>query len=68
MKLSILFRNHPGTAALLGLLIAGCNPTVRVEAPKDPIVINMNLNIKHKVTVKTQQEIQDLVKNNPDLF
>ena len=30
----------------LGLLAGGCTPTVRVEAPKDPIVINLNVKIE----------------------
>lgn len=68
MKTTYLSRYALCAASFASLILSGCNPTVRVEAPKDPIVINMNLNIKHKVTVKTQKEVQDLVKNNPDLF
>lgn len=52
----------------LGLLAGGCTPTVRVEAPKDPIVINLNVKIEQEVRVKVEKEADALIDKRPDLF
>ncbi len=56
--------------ALLSILslLTGCTPTVKVEAPDKPIVINMNMKIDHKVRVKVQDDLKKEKKNNPDIF
>lgn len=55
---------------LIGLatLLTGCTPTVKVEAPDKPIVINMNMKIDHKVRVKVQKDLNKAKKDNPDIF
>lgn len=55
---------------LLGLasLLIGCTPTLKVEAPDKPIVINMNMKIDHKVRVKVQNDLKKAKKDNPDIF
>ena len=63
----------PRIAAAAGLvaLIAGlaaCNPTVKVEAPDKPIVINLNVKIEQEVRVKVDKDVENLVNNNPNLF
>ncbi len=58
-----------GLAAALGLaLVTACNPTVKVEAPDKPIVINLNVKIEQEVRIKIDREVEDLMKTNPDLF
>lgn len=53
----------------LGLVLAACQPTVKVEAPDKPIVINMNVNISHEVRVKVDRDLDKNVFNkNSDLF
>ena len=52
----------------LGMLLAACNPTVKVEAPDKPIVVNMNVKIEHEVRVQIQKEVNKEIKENPDLF
>lgn len=54
-------------AALLPLLFA-CTPTVKVEAPDKPIEINLNVNIEHRVKVEIEKDVQQAIKQNPDLF
>ncbi len=49
-------------------LLGACTPTVRVEAPKEPIVINLNVRIEQEVRVKVDKDVDDLLKDNPDLF
>ena len=48
------------------VLATACNPTVRVEAPDKPIEINMNINIKHEILIKVEQQVEDLLTD--DMF
>jgi len=47
---------------------AGSQPRVVVEAPKDPIVINMNIKIEHEIRVKVDKDLDQLFANEKDLF
>jgi hypothetical protein len=62
----------PVTNLLLvgGTLIAAaaCTPTVRLEAPQEPIVINLNVKIEQEVRVRIDRELENTIQNNPDLF
>jgi len=62
-----MYKLSPIFLVLAGLLI-GCTPTVKVEAPDKPIVINMNMKIDHKVKVKVQKDLKKAKKDNPDIF
>lgn len=53
---------------LLLPLLAGCSPTVRVEAPREPIVINMHIKIDHEIRIKVDREIDTLLQENAGLF
>ncbi len=48
--------------------MAACQHTVQIEAPKDPIVINMNIKIEQEVRVKVEQDIEQLIDTNEDIF
>ncbi|MBN1278449.1 MAG: YnbE family lipoprotein [Chlorobium sp.] len=48
--------------------IAGCSPTVKVEAPDKPIVINMNIKIDHEIRVKVDRELDTLLDTKKGLF
>jgi len=52
----------------VGAIVAGCNPTVKVEAPDKPIVINLNVKIEQEVRIKVEKDVQDLVSNSPGVF
>jgi len=59
----------PGTLLLLVLLACGaCTPKVQVEAPKEPITINMNITIDHEIRVKVDKELDELMDENEELF
>lgn len=47
------------------LACAGC---VQVAAPEKPIEINLNINIRQEVVVRLQQDVRDLIKENPGVF
>lgn len=53
---------------LIQMLMAACQPRIAVEAPKDPIVINLNVKIEHQVRVKIDKELEDVFERNPELF
>jgi len=48
--------------------VAGCSPTVKVEAPDKPIVINMNIKIDHEIRVKVDRELDTLLDTKKGLF
>ena len=54
--------------ALLALGLLACNPTVKLEAPAEPIVINLNVKIEQEVRVKVDRDVDTLLQDNPDLF
>ena len=57
-----------GALLALGVGLTGCNPTVKVEAPDKPIVINLNVKIEQEVRVKVDKDVENLVNDNPNLF
>lgn len=53
--------------ALAGFMSA-CTPTVRVEAPKEPIEINLNVRIEHEIRVQVDKELEGLFDEDSDVF
>ncbi|WP_267962005.1 YnbE family lipoprotein [Shewanella sp. AS1] len=56
---------------MLGLIcllsIGGCTPTVKIEPPDKPIVINLNVKIEHEIKIKVDKELDELLQND-ELF
>ena len=52
---------------LLGLALA-CTPKVEVAAPKEPIVINLNVKIEHEIRVKVDKDLENLFEENDEIF
>ena len=50
------------------LALAACQPTVRVEAPKEPITINLNVKLDAEVKVKLEEQAEKDIEANPDIF
>jgi hypothetical protein len=48
------------TGLLLATVIAGCTPTVRVQAPQEPITVNLNIKIQHEIYVKVDKDVDEL--------
>ncbi|MGI9307682.1 MAG: YnbE family lipoprotein [Gammaproteobacteria bacterium] len=48
--------------------LAGCNPTVKVEAPDKPIEINLNVRIEHEIRLQVDQELEGLFDEESDVF
>ena len=49
-------------------VLAACEPTVRVEAPKEPITINLNVKVDAEVRVKLEEQAEKDIKNAPEIF
>ncbi|CAA0087769.1 Uncharacterised protein [Halioglobus japonicus] len=49
-------------------LVAACTPTVQVNAPKEPITINLNVKIEHEIRVKVDKELDELFADDSKLF
>lgn len=62
-------RKHLFVSAFGGiLLLAGCSPTVKVETPKEPITINLNIKLDAEVRVKLEELAKKDIESNPDIF
>ena len=48
--------------------LAACQHRVQLEAPKEPIVINLNVKIEQEVRVKVEEDVEDLFDSNDDIF
>ena len=55
-------------AAWLLAGFGGCQPKVTVEAPKEPITINLNIKIEHEIRVKVDKELDELFEAEEGLF
>lgn len=41
---------------------------MQIEAPKEPIVINLNVKIEQEVRVKVEEDVEELFDANEDIF
>ncbi|MBA3525484.1 MAG: YnbE family lipoprotein [Pseudomonadota bacterium] len=51
--------------ALLSVPLSSC---ITVKAPDKPIEINLNVDITQEVLVRLQQDVQQLINQNPEAF
>ncbi len=54
--------------SLASLFLFGCNPTVRIEAPKEPIRIEANIKIQHEIVVRVEKELDEALSEDSGLF
>ena len=52
----------------LAVVLAACQPTVKVEAPSEPITINLNIKLDADVRVRLEEKAAQDIENNPDIF
>ena len=50
------------------VLAGACTPEIQIRAPKDPIVINLNIKIEQEIRIKVEKDIDALLLNNKELF
>ena len=52
----------------VALLLAACQPTIKIEPPDKPIVINLNIKIEQEIRIKVDKALDDLLKGDEGLF
>ena len=57
-----------GGAMALVALLAACTPTVQVEAPKEPITINLNIKLDADVRVRLEEAAKKDIETKPGIF
>ena len=66
MDLSSFQRTALAGSTLFALI--ACSPTVKVEPPDKPIVINLNVKIEQEVRIRLERDVEDLIAQNDELF
>ena len=56
------------SAALMALPLLACQPKVQVEAPKEPITINLNVKIEHEIRIKVDKDLENLFEQEEGIF
>lgn len=66
---SVAFGYTRLVAALCALAVAAaCEPTVKVEAPQEPITINLNIKLDADVRLRVEEQAQEDIAENPNIF
>ena len=48
--------------------VLACTPTIRVEAPREPITINLNIRLDADVRVRLEEQAREDIRENPGIF
>jgi len=59
-------RAMAGVMAVLGSALAG--GCISVDAPNEPIVIELNINITQEVIYRLAGDVQENIEENPEIF
>ncbi len=54
-----LSRRAACAAVLAAALLAACQPTVRIEAPQEPITINLNIKLDADIRLKIEEQAKE---------
>ena len=49
-------------------LLAACTPTVKIEPPDKPIVINLNIKIEQEIRIRIEKDVEALFEDEEGLF
>jgi len=63
VDLGAVLRNAP-----MLVVLWACTPKVAIEAPREPITINLNVKVEHEIRVKVDRELEDLFEEEGELF
>lgn len=63
-----LLRRTALAGAGAALLLAGCSPTVKIQAPDKPIEINLNVKIEQDVRVRIEKDLESVFDKNDKIF
>lgn len=48
--------------------LAACSPKIQVQAPSEPITINLNVKIEHEIKIQVDQDLESLFDEDEDIF
>lgn len=60
-------KNSVAIGMMTAMLMA-CTPTVKVQAPEEPITINLNVKIDHEIRVKVDKDLENTFDKNDAIF
>lgn len=49
---------------ILGSVLIGCSPTVKVQTPSEPININLNVKINHEINIKVDKALDNIINKS----
>ncbi|OCG16714.1 hypothetical protein A9G09_02715 [Gilliamella sp. wkB292] len=49
---------------IFATILSGCSPTVKVEAPSEPININLNVKIDHQINIKVDKALDNIINKS----
>ncbi|MCO6544697.1 MAG: YnbE family lipoprotein [Gilliamella sp.] len=49
---------------ILAGVLTGCSPTVKVQAPSEPININLNVKIDHEINIKVDKALDNIINKS----
>jgi hypothetical protein len=52
----------------VAMALGACSPTVKVEAPREPITINLNIKLDADVRLKLEESATKDIKSKPEIF
>jgi hypothetical protein len=58
----------PGLGALGFAALSACQPTVQLEAPKEPITVNLNIKLDADVRVQLEERARQDIEENESIF
>jgi hypothetical protein len=61
-------RSQTLAGGVLAAFFWACSPTVRVEPPREPITINLNVKLDADVRVKLEEQAEKDIAKNPEIF
>jgi hypothetical protein len=61
-------KHFSGLVLVTAFLLSACTPTVQLQAPSEPITINLNVRIEHEIRVKVDKELDEVFAQNDELF
>ena len=53
---------------VLGAITLGLGGCIQVNAPAEPIVIELNINIRQEVIYRLADDVRENIDENPDIF
>jgi len=68
ISISPIARAGAGPALVAAVALGACSPTVKLQAPDEPIRFDVNINITEQKRLEIDQELLQLIRRNPELF